>query len=115
MKQGRKMQMANKLNQKEINQVIKLVNEWFDSNNYLDDPNNILHKWLNQPNYFPEGHPWYRADFDWSGEKVPSFIWEGCGLEDWADKLCYELNPKLNKIGVQLEPYASWAVSIYKW
>jgi hypothetical protein len=108
--------MAEKLSQKQINETIKLVNGWFDSQNYLDDPENILHKWLNQPNYFPEGHPAYKPDFDWSGEKVPSFLFEGCIMENWADKLCEALNDELvAKHGVHLEPYSSWAVSIYKW
>lgn len=107
--------MAEKLSEAKVQKTIKMVNEWFDSQNYLDDPSDILHKWLNQPNYFPDGHPWYRADFDWSGEAVPSFVWEGCPIEDWALKLCDELNPKLEKFGVHLSPYASWAVSIYKW
>lgn len=107
--------MPEKLSAAKIEKVVRIVNGWFDSNNYLDEPDSVLHKWLNQPNHFPEGHPMFKADFDWSGEKVPSFLFEGCIMEDWADKLCYELNPELNKIGVQLEPYASWAVSIYKW
>lgn len=107
--------MSEKLTQRQIDYVVKLVNKWFDDQNYLDDPNDTLHKWLNGTNYHVDGHPLFKPDWDWSGKPTPTFLWEGCGLEDWVDKVSYALNPELNKKGIQLEPYASYALSIYKW
>lgn len=107
--------MSNKLTEKQIEKTIKLVNEWFDKRNYLDEPDFILHKWLNGTNYHVDGHPIFKADFDWSRTPTPTFIWEGCSIPDWVDEVAYELNPILNKQGIFLEPYASWALSIYRW
>lgn len=88
----------------------EIINAWFDKQNYLDEPDFILHKWLNQPNYYPEGHP---VRYDREGDDNV-FWFEGCPIDEWALACAVEIQPELDKIGVWAEPYYSFALSIYK-
>lgn len=88
----------------------KIVNKWFDDQNYLDDPTDILHKWLNQPGYFPDGHP---TLVKWENEGHPLLGFEGCALEEWAMRITDDIQPELDKIGVFAEPYYSFMLGLY--
>lgn len=103
------------LTKKQIEQATKIVNAWFDKrNNFFGDPE--LQKyagWLNQPNYYPEGHPNFVPDWNWGAGPAATFIFEGCPIEEWVHACSGEIQPELDKIGVFCEPYTSFALSIY--
>jgi hypothetical protein len=88
-----------------------IVNEWFDKrNNFFGDPDLAQFSgWLNQPGYFPDGHP---TLMEIDGHPVLSF--EGCAIDEWAMTITDDIQSKLDKIGVFAEPYYSFALGLYR-
>lgn len=70
-----------------------------------------------------EGHgPELNMEFDWSGEPTPTIVWEG-GPYDWAifasfggvdEEFGFELPAVQFPDGVYGEPYAGWALSLFR-
>lgn len=52
-------------------------------------------------------------DWDWPSRPTPTLILEG-GPEDWAIVAAAELREQLGKVGVFAEPYAAWALCLYR-
>lgn len=103
--------MSNELTEHEIAYVQTKVNAWFDKKALLEPENPNWLKSVDQP----DGHPILRPDWDWSGKPTPTFLWEACPIDDWVHYLAYELNQSLVSEGLFLEPYASYALSLYRW
>jgi hypothetical protein len=106
--------MSNKLTKAQLALVEREVNKWFKKQG------DLLAEfgegdWLKRDSYHPDGVPNFKLDWDWSGKPTPTFLWEGCPIEEWVHEVSGDLNDKLNEKGIMLEPYSSYALSAYRW
>jgi len=67
--------MSNKLTKAQLALVEREVNKWFKAKGDLLAEFDRA-DWL-KDSYFPDGVPWFKLDWDWSGKPTPTFLWEG--------------------------------------